>query len=217
MTDDNIHTPCPYTTIGADITITHSLHTAPPFEFSENAISSLSAVANKHLQKFERRKFMRCNKRDNNSNFIAGDAVIGELIRANMILLPFAIDPHGRWGPITQSFLSTSTTASKTPLQFPTTRPHALTMYNRATTHPTPTNILHTADEVWKLNKTRRFFGHSYTAPTPQIHTIQNLGLGITKAFSLHLRNSIKRSTTSPIQYQNTEVTSPTSHRSQLN
>ena len=158
--------------------------------------NSLTAIADKHLQSSEKSKFMQSNKivHHNTTQYtITGESIIKEL-------LPFAIDPHGRWGPITQSFLSTSKTASKTPIRFPPTQPHALTMYSRATTHPTPTNILHTADEVWKLNKTRRFFGHSYTAPTPQIHTIQNLGLGITKAFSLHLRNSIKLSTNSPIR-----------------
>ncbi len=116
-----------------------------------------------------------------------------ELLDANTILLAFALDPFGRWGPITQNFLSISTAAER--LTFRPDRPNATIMYNRATTHPAPTAILHAADSFWSLHKTRRFFGHSHTAPTPQIQTIQNLGIGITKAFSLHLRNSIQRST----------------------
>ena len=35
-------------------------------------------------------------------------------------------------------------------------------------------------------NPSRRFFGHSYLAPTPFITTIQQLGLSITKAFAVH-------------------------------
>ena len=31
------------------------------------------------------------------------------------------------------------------------------------------------------------------TVPTPSIHTLQQLGLGITKAFSLHIRNATKQ------------------------
>ncbi len=105
-TTDNIHTPCPYTTLGADITIAHSLPTASLFDLLDNVISSLTATANKHLQKFEQRKYMCSNKQDNEANIIDGDVVIGKLIKANMVLIPFALDPHGRWGPILQHFLS---------------------------------------------------------------------------------------------------------------
>ena len=126
---------------------------------------------------------------------------MGDLLTANTILLAFALDPFGRWGPIMQNFLTTSTT----PIQqkpFRANRPNANTMYHRATSHPAPTAILHAADSYWKSNKTRRFYGHSYTSPSPQIHTIQNLGLGITKAFSLHIRNSTLRSTQQNHQHQ---------------
>ncbi len=78
MTTDNIHTPCPYTTIGADITITHSLPTASSFDLLDNVISLLTATVNKHLQKFEQRKYMRGNKQDNETNIIDGDVIIGE-------------------------------------------------------------------------------------------------------------------------------------------
>jgi hypothetical protein len=74
-TTDNIHTPCPYIIIGADITIAHSPPTASLFDLLDNAISSLMATANKHLQKFEQRKYMRGNKQDNKANIIDGDVV----------------------------------------------------------------------------------------------------------------------------------------------
>ena len=53
---------------------------------------------------------------------------------------------------------------------------------------------------MWKLNKTKQFFGNSYTSPTPSIYTIQQLGLGITKAFSTHIRNATKSAYTTAIQ-----------------
>ena len=118
---------------------------------------------------------------------------MGDLLAANTILLAFTLDPFGRWGPIMQNFLTTCTTSIEQK-PFRANRPNANTMYHRATSHPAPTAILHAADSYWKSNKTRRYYGHSYTSPSPQIHTIQNLGLGITKAFSLHIRNSTLRS-----------------------
>jgi hypothetical protein len=66
---------------------------------------------------------MCSNKPDNEANIIDGDVVIGELIKANMVLLPFRIDPHGRWGPILQHFLSLSDKALD--YNFPQQRPNA--------------------------------------------------------------------------------------------
>jgi hypothetical protein len=65
------------------------------FDLLDNVISSLTAIANKHLQKFEQRKYMHGSKQDREANIIDGDIVIDELFKANMVLLPFAIDPHG--------------------------------------------------------------------------------------------------------------------------
>jgi hypothetical protein len=67
-------------------------------------------------------------------------------------------------------------------------------MFARSTTHPYPTAILKTADSTWKAQKTRKFFGYSYLASTPTIATIQQLGLGITKAFTTHIRNATQTS-----------------------
>jgi hypothetical protein len=38
------------------------------------------------------------------------------------------------------------------------------------------------------------FFGDSHTSPTPANFTIQKLGLGITKAFALHMKRDSKES-----------------------
>jgi hypothetical protein len=196
MATDNIHTPCPYITIGADITITHSPPTASSFDLLDNVISSLTATADKHLQKFKQRKNMHSNKQDNEANIIDEDVVIGELVKANMVLLPFAINPHGRWGSILQHFLSLS---DKTlDYNFPQHQPNAQNMFTISTTHPCPIGILWIADSIWKSNKMQQFFGYSYSSPTPSIYTIQQLGLGITKAFMAHIRNTTHLLTTSP-------------------
>ena len=53
---------------------------------------------------------------------------------------------------------------------------------------------LTSADHNWKLSQspTRRpFFGHSHTAPTPSIYTIQQLVLTTTHAFSNLIRHGI--------------------------
>jgi len=65
-------------------------------------------------------------------------------------------------------------------------------MFAKITAHPCPIGILKTADARWKVNKTRIFFGHSYTSPSPSIYTIQQLGLGITKAYSTLIKNATK-------------------------
>jgi hypothetical protein len=188
---DTSNPSCPFSTIGADITIAHSETKISSFQLSDNAISSLSAAADKHLQTFERKKFLRRDKPHSSlGHIIRGENVIQELLDTDRILLPFAINPFGRWGPITRTFLTGNDTT--TIYNFPPNKPNAATMCRRATTPPCPLGILRTADANWKLNKQRLFYGNSYTAPTPSIHTIQQLGLGITKAFSLHIRNAIK-------------------------
>ena len=140
-----------------------------------------------------KKKFMRPNRYihdplTHTTRVSVGENIIHDLIRGNSILIPIVFDQHGNLGPIAQAFLSTSNTTIP-PITIRPTHPNAQTMHHRATTHPSPTGILHAADAMWKLNPTRRYYGFSHTAPTPQLHTLQQLGLGITKAYGIHLRN----------------------------
>jgi len=135
---------------------------------------------------------------------ITGKQTIGELLTANMLLIPVALDPHARWGPITQNFLNLTTEDLQ--YTFRSNKPNAATMFSKITTHPCPIVILKTADVLWKENKTRKFFGHSYTAPTPSLHTIQQLGLGITKAFTTLIRNATKSIHTQTANHERREV-----------
>jgi hypothetical protein len=201
VSSETITTQCPYATIGADITIGSSSKPFRPSNFPLD-VSTILAHADSHLRELERKKLRRKNKynRVDPSETILGEESIGDLLNNNMILLPFTLDSHGRLGPIMNNFLI----PSSTPLNytFMAHLPNAQKMAYKATHDPCPIGILRTADAIWKQNKTRTFYGYSYTAPTPSIYTIQQLGLGITKGFTILLRNATKisrpHSTTTP-------------------
>ena len=186
-----VDTQCPFATIGADITIGSSSKPFRPSNFPLD-VSTILAHADSHLRELERKKLRRKNKynRVDPSETILGEESIGDLLNNNMILLPFTLDSHGRLGPIMNNFLI----PSSTPLNytFMAHLPNAQKMAYKATHDPCPIGILRTADAIWKQNKTRTFYGYSYTAPTPSIYTIQQLGLGITKGFAILLRNATK-------------------------
>ena len=66
-----------------------------------------NADSHLHLQKYEKRR-LGCNDQTHLTTGITtiGDTVIGNhVLDQNMILLPLAIDPLGRFGPILQHFL----------------------------------------------------------------------------------------------------------------
>jgi len=124
----------------------------------------------------------------------------GNLLHNQMILTPIAIDAHGRLGPMTrQNFYGTPPPAIPTCKQFKPNRPNAKAMYDRATTLPAPIGIFIKADQRWKQlqaehpQHNQKFYGLSHYAPTPSITTIQQLGLGITHAFSTLIINSFKK------------------------
>ncbi len=127
---------------------------------------------------------------------VPGEHVVGDLLRKNIILFPVAIDPLGGTGPMFDKFLLGRD--PRTSPTFPDWRPNAAEMYRRATNFPCPLDILTCASVNWQQTKTRRFYGHSYTAPNPTISTVQQIGLSITKAFALHLRNSTRKMNAHP-------------------
>ena len=92
-------------------------------------------------------------------------------------------------GPLARTFLFTP--AHK--LSFPASRPHAEAMHRRVTSFPSPVGILPHADRVWSETHTRPFFGHSFTAPTPSMSTLQNLGLCICKSLASHIKYACQK------------------------
>ena len=86
--------PCPYPTIGGDITITHS-PAATTDQPPDDVIEFYTATAETHLQRAERGKLMRDNKRDPDTNaWISGDAAMGQLVDSGVALIPMAILTH---------------------------------------------------------------------------------------------------------------------------
>lgn len=71
-------------------------------------------------------------------------------------------------------------------------------MYDRAVNAPCPTGILTTASVLWQQSNPKSFYGHSYTAPTPKEFALGKIGLAITKAYALHIRNANKKFGTKP-------------------
>ena len=183
--------PCPFTQIGLDVTITPPRGHVPPSRQSGAASSNQSAQAAKHLSEKERLKLMREGKSDPyNSSSLTGEEIIKYLLDTDRVLIPMAISPYGRWGPMFHKFLFGN---MYTPdHKFPKTRPAAERMYHRSMSYPTPLGIVNSASTQWRKSKPRcqHFYGHSYTAPTPREYTLQKLGLAISNALCLHLRDA---------------------------
>ena len=76
------------------------------------------------------------------------------------------------------------------PVSFNPSQSAAEEIYESATTHPCPTGIVHLVSKHWRISSRTTFYGDSYLAPTPNEWTLQQIGILITKAFTLHLRRS---------------------------
>ena len=85
--------PCPFRTVGLDVVIPSTPHLSPPHD-SLDVIEKVSANAEVHHQSYERQKLRRDGDR------AEGDTVIGDLLSAGHVLIPFAVDGYGGLGPI---------------------------------------------------------------------------------------------------------------------
>ena len=134
---------------------------------------------------------MRAGKGDRyNNNSLTGDEIIGDLIKTDKVLIPFAISPYGRMGPMAMRFLFGDDPPVK--YKFPATRPNAERMCNRLMNSPCPVGLVPMATALWKKEKSNNhlFFGHSYTCPTPRDYAQQQIGLAISNAIALHVRDA---------------------------
>ena len=85
-------------------------------------------------------------KDDATEEAVPGDEMIGELVSSGVALIPFAIDPHGRFGPLLENFLFHC--VPRRHLTFPASRPNAAQMYQRITDWPCPLGIVGTAHDL---------------------------------------------------------------------
>ena len=77
------------------------------------------------------------------------------------------------------------------PLVFTVAKLNATAMYALVTSVDAPNGLIQQACINWKWKVNHRFFGHSYTSPSPKEFTAQQLGFVMTKVFGLHLCNML--------------------------
>ena len=166
-----------------------------------NILNTITANADNNLQHHECGKLGCMHKPSTpNTPFIHGDEVIGKLYQKNMVLIPFSIDPWAQFDPMLQAFLTTTHHPRQKPWCITHShskyhQPNANLMYECASQPPCPLRILTSADIRWtqSASPTRgTFFGNSYTAPTLSLHTLQLIGLSISKAHSSLLCNATR-------------------------
>ena len=104
-----------------------------------------------------------------------GDTVIGDILDQDMILLPLAIDPLGRFGPILQHFLFAIQPAS--PLTFTPAKHNTTSMYSKLMCFPSPKGVLNLANHNWKTTQSHQFCSHSYSAQPPLSPHSNNMDL----------------------------------------
>ena len=139
-------------TLGANITISSLPPKLPIDPLSPDVLQIIRANADSHLQKYERKKLGRINKTYASTAIITrSDTLIGDLLHRNMLLIPFAIDPLGRFGPLLLLFGHHSAPQ----LWFPPSRPNATQMYTKLLQYPSPKGILLLANHNWSLHPTR--------------------------------------------------------------
>eukprot|EP00985_Skeletonema_marinoi_P012317 scaffold5920_cov204-Skeletonema_marinoi.AAC.6 len=121
-------------------------------------------------------------------NTMTREDVLHTLSTNAKLLQIWAICPYGGMGPMLRRFLFGDDPIR--PLSFTPNKPHAARMYLESLQSSAPHGILPLANASWSSSKPahQKFYGHSYTAPTPRIHFLQQFGLACTKAFAIHLR-----------------------------
>jgi hypothetical protein len=185
---------CTSHTVGTNITISSLPPKLPLGLNSPYVVQIISANADSHPQKYERKKLDCTNKTDPSTSIITrGDTLIGNLLHRSMLLIPLGCSV----GPLLQNFLFGHHPAPQ--LRFPPSRPNVTQMDTPLLQYPSPKGILLLANHNWLLHPTRCFYGHSYLAPTPSINTVQSLGVSLTKAFARHVRYASRKFITSPL------------------
>ena len=164
---------------------------------TEDIISFYSANAGRCLQEAEKRKFKYMG------NYTVTPATVTrEDIAVQKHLQIWAICPYGGLGPMFRRFLYGE--EPKTLINFTANKnkPHAANIYLQSLQAYALHGVLPLANTAWSATRrdNQRFYGHSYTAPTPQVHFLQQLGLACTKAFAAHLHRQSRRQSSSPSQ-----------------
>ena len=97
--------PIPFTEVGFDYTITSPKGHLSPSKINAASIKR-SATAAAHLIEKEKKKLARDGLCDPyNYTSFTGEQIIHDMLKTNRVLIPVAISPYGRWGPMFHKFL----------------------------------------------------------------------------------------------------------------
>ena len=125
---------CTSSSVGANITISPSPPNLPINPNSPDVLQIITANADLHLEKYGRKKLGSINKTNASTSIITqGDTLIGNLLNRNMLLIPFAIDHLGRFGPLLQNSLFGHHPAPQ--FWFPRSRPNATQIISQSQRH----------------------------------------------------------------------------------
>ena len=129
-----------------------------------------------------------CDPTTNTS--LDGEDIYHRLNNGNFILWPVVISPHGKWGDMWHNRLTDKIQGDY--YKFPPSRLEAENMYYHSMSHPVPVGIAPLATATWRKEKLKQqyFHGHSYMCPTPKEFSFQGIGLAISNAVAIHIRDA---------------------------
>ena len=173
----------PLSEIGFDVTV---ISPSTPDNLQENACPFNNSIS--LLEEGERKKFAREGADTDKSTGItlSGDQFIGKLYDSNKGFIPQSMDRWGNMGPLFKRFLVGDREAP-VPQNYPTSRPYARKMNERACSYDVPYGILNTANKCWQQSHPDVWYGDSYMDSNPKSWALQQLGLGFTKAITEHI------------------------------
>ena len=107
-----------------------------------------------------------------------------ELIEKNMALIPAMMIPHGQTGPLLNRLLYVHDMPPHNTFK---DRPHVQTCKQTARSARVPHNILGRANQLWRRDHPREFYGGLHKVMDPKSCFDQELGLVMSTAIASHL------------------------------
>jgi len=201
----------PHATTLIDVTI------IPPYQ-SNQPITSYENVSQKmktHHQKYEHQKFKIDDHAKSNST---SEELTSELINKRHRMLPFTIDHLGMLGPIATEFLLDTRNAlfRSSPNEYDkrTTTNETRKLVELAMRKKRHTNILTTANSLWKATYGSQWFTNTYRSQTPRQWAKQVVGNTFSIQSSKHILRALNRLN---MQTQTTSSKTPKAQRSSIN
>jgi hypothetical protein len=171
--------------IGFDVTMVKPM----PYSRTAGAAQQKHIIA--QLQEEEIGKFERSrggSQSDKGKQItLTGDQIIGEIIDNKMALIPIAISPYGRFGPIFNRFLYGSDIIPLPTLK----KPNAERASKLSVSDKIPRGVLSRATQLWSEEHKDEFYGGSWRAQDPWTDVNQQLGLLACQANGKHIAKYI--------------------------